>query len=103
MNRTVHGGAELAPSADGRRKHRPSLGCAPLGRIAADAALCLGDGRDNDMLAGRKETMRKLYLDAYAAFRRLVGDAGVDPGGDGRERLSTNVLGAFVSGRLPTG
>ena len=55
------------------------------------------------MLAGRKETMRKLYLDAYEAFRRFVGHAGVDPAGDGWERLSPNVLAAFVSGRLPTG
>ena len=47
------------------------------------------------MLAGRKDTTRKLYRDAYEAFRRFVEEAGLDPTSDGWERLPTNVLAAF--------
>ena len=42
------------------------------GSIDAGAAFCFGDGRSNGMLAGRKDTTRKLYRDAYEAFRRFV-------------------------------
>ena len=65
------------------------------GSIDADAAFCFGDGRTNGMLAGRKDTTRKLYRDAYEAFRRYALDIGVDPCVDGWDRLPPNVLGAF--------
>ena len=81
--------------ADGRRKRRPSLATAQPGSIDAGAAFCLGNGRSNGMLSGRKETTRKLYRDAYEAFRRFAQDTGVDPTADGWERLPPNVLAAF--------
>jgi len=79
----------------GRRKRRPSLGTTPSDSIDAGAAFCLGDGRSNGTLAGRKETTRKLYRDAYEAFRRFAVDAGVDPASEGWDRLPPNVLAAF--------
>jgi hypothetical protein len=47
--------------ADGRRKRRPPL--EPLQRTSIDAgaAYAFGDGRSGGVLAGRKETTRKLY------------------------------------------
>src|SRR5690242_11190391 len=81
--------------ADGRRKRRSSLGLAAAGSIDAGAAFCFGDGRSNGMLAGRKDTTRKLYRDAYEAFRRFIQEAGLDPTSDGWERLPPNVLAAF--------
>jgi hypothetical protein len=44
------------------------------------------------MLAGRKETTRKLYRDAYEAFGRFAEDVGLDPTSDGWERLPPNGL-----------
>ena len=82
--------------ADGRRKRRPSLAITALvGSMDAGAAFCFGDGRSNGMLAGRKDTTRKLYRDAYEAFRRFVEHVGLDPASDGWERLPPNVLAAF--------
>ncbi|MBV9601580.1 MAG: hypothetical protein JOZ87_32630 [Chloroflexi bacterium] len=78
--------------ADGRRKRRPSLGTTPSASIDNGAAFCFGDGRTNGMLAGRKETTRKLYRDAYEAFRRFAENAGVDPASEGSERLPPNVV-----------
>jgi len=47
------------------------------------------------MLAGRKESTRKLYRDAYEAFRRFLLDVNVDPAIDGWNRLPPNSLAAF--------
>jgi integrase len=47
------------------------------------------------VLAGRKDTTRKLYRDAYEAFRRFLQDVGVDPATEGWPRLPPNVLAAF--------
>jgi len=55
----------------------------------------LGDGTSAGILAGRKETTRKLYRDAYEAFRRFLDGAGVDPATDGWQRLPPNALAAF--------
>jgi hypothetical protein len=63
--------------------------------IDAGAAVCLGDGRSNGTLAGRKETTRKRYRDVYEAFRRFLADIGVDPALDGWECLPPNAVGAF--------
>ena len=95
--RTVPRSVEIVGDlrADGRRKRRPSLGTAAAGSIDAGAAFCFGDGRTNGMLAGRKDTTRKLYRDAYEAFRRFVEEAGLDPTSDGWEPLPPNVLAAF--------
>jgi hypothetical protein len=38
----------------------------------------LGDGASPGILAGRKEATRKLYRDAYEAFRRFLIDQDVD-------------------------
>jgi hypothetical protein len=46
------------------------------------------------MLAGRKDATRKLYRDAYEAFRRFLFNSGVDPSVDGW-RLPPNALAAF--------
>ena len=54
------------------------------------------------MLAGRKDTARKLYRDAYEAFTRFVAQAGLDPTSDGWERLPPNVLAAFYRWGLTT-
>lgn len=47
------------------------------------------------MLAGRKDTTRKLYRDAYEAFRRFLADVHVDVSAHGWERLPPNVLASF--------
>jgi hypothetical protein len=54
-----------------------------------------GEGHSGGVLAGRKETTRKLYRDGYEAFRRFLADAGLDPAVDGWNRLPPHVLGAF--------
>jgi integrase len=81
--------------ADGRLKKRPPLQPLKRNSIDAGAALCFGDGRSVGMLAGRKDATRKLYRDAYEAFRRFVADSGVDPRVDGWSRLPPNALAAF--------
>jgi integrase len=69
----------------------------PTRRGSIEAAIlhCLGDGTSPGILAGRKETTRKLYRDAYRAFRRFLANVGVDPSTDGWSRLPPNVLAAF--------
>ena len=57
--------------ADGRRKRRPSLGSAAADSIDAGAAFRFGDGRSNGMLAGRKETARKLYRDGVRGIPQV--------------------------------
>jgi hypothetical protein len=47
------------------------------------------------VLAGRKESTRKLYRDAYQAFRRFLQDVGVDPARDGWKHLPPDALAAF--------
>ncbi|MDQ6669673.1 MAG: tyrosine-type recombinase/integrase [Chloroflexota bacterium] len=81
--------------ADGRRKRRPAIDSFQPDSIAAGAAYCLGDGRTSGVLAGRKDTTRKLYRDAYEAFRRFLIDVGVDAVTDGWQRLPPNALAAF--------
>jgi integrase len=80
---------------DGRLKRRSALSSANRHSIDAGAAFCFGDGRSGGVLAGRKPTTRKLYRDAYEAFRRFLEDAGVDPRVDGWNRLPPNTLAAF--------
>jgi hypothetical protein len=81
--------------ADGRLKRRSAFAPLRPDAIDAGAAFCLGDGRNSGMLAGRKESTRKLYRDAYEAFRRFLADLEIDPVLDGWERLPPNVLAAF--------
>jgi integrase len=89
--------------ADGRRKRRPALAPAQPDSIDAGAAIFLGDGRSGGLLAGRKDTTRKLYRDAYEAFRRFLADVHVDPSVDGWERLPPNALAAFYRWGLDHG
>jgi hypothetical protein len=81
--------------ADGRPKKRPPLQPLKRNSIDAGAALCFGDAQSVGGLAGRKETTRKLYRDAYEAFRRFLADSGVDPTVDGWSRLPPNALAAL--------
>src|SRR5438132_6316533 len=69
--------------ADGRWKRRPPIVAVRPESIDAGAAFCLGDGRTSGVLAGRKDTTRKLYRDAYEAFRRFLTDMDIDPSVDG--------------------
>src|SRR6266851_5225909 len=81
--------------SDGRLKRRPAIVPLEPDSIDAGAAFCLGDGHSGGMLAGRKDTTRKLYRDAYEAFRRFLADVNVDPCVDGWEQLPPNSLAAF--------
>src|SRR5205814_1700170 len=81
--------------SDGRRLRRPALSMLKRSSIDAGAAFCFGDGQSNGLLAGRKQSTRKLYRDAYEAFRRFLLDAGVDPAVDGWNHLPPNALAAF--------
>jgi hypothetical protein len=80
---------------DGRLKKRPPLQSLKRNSIDAGAALCFGDGRSVGILAGRKDATRKLYRDAYDAFRRFLADSGVNSAVDGWSRLPPNALAAF--------
>ncbi len=51
--------------ADRQMKRRTVLVSLRPDSIDAAAAFCLGDGRSGGVLAGRKDTTRKLYRDAY--------------------------------------
>lgn len=51
--------------SDGRLTRRPAVASIRPDTIDAGAAFCLGDGNTSGMLAGRKDTTRKLYRDAY--------------------------------------
>ena len=81
--------------SDGRRKRRPALESLRRNSIDAGAAYCFGDGHSGGVLAGRKETTRKLYRDAYEAFRRFLIGVGVDPASDTWSSLPPNALAAF--------
>jgi integrase len=81
--------------ADGRRKRRLPIVPVRPESIDAGAAFCLGDGKTSGVLAGRKDTTRKLYRDAYEAFRRFLADVDIDPSVDGWEQLPPNALAAF--------
>jgi integrase len=76
-------------------KRRPAIVPWQPDSIDAGAAFCLGDGQSGGMLAGRKDTTRKLYRDAYEAFRRFLAGVNVDSSVDGWERLPPNALAAF--------
>ena len=80
---------------DGRPTRRTALAPLHPDSIDAGAAFCFGDGRAAGALGGRKATTRKLYRDAYEAFRRFLADVGVDPAADGWDRLPPNALAAF--------
>lgn len=81
--------------SDGRLKRRPPIAALRPDSIDAGAAFCLGDANTPGMLAGRKDTTRKLYRDAYEAFRRFLADVHVHPSVDSLERLPPNALAAF--------
>src|SRR6516164_6961473 len=78
--------------ADGRLKERQPLQPLKRNSIDAGAALCFGDGRSVGILAGRKDATRKLYRDAYQAFRRFLIDSAIDPTVDGWSHLPPNAL-----------
>jgi hypothetical protein len=84
-----------AVRADGQRTRRAPITSTHKRSIDAGIARCLGDGASSGILAGRKETTRKLYRDAYEAFRRFLIDQRVDPSVDGWQRLPPNALAAF--------
>ncbi len=81
--------------SDGRRKRRAPLESHKRNSIDAGAAYAFGDARSSGVLAGRKETTRKLYRDGYEAFRRFLIASGVDPAVDTWTRMPPNGLAAF--------
>jgi integrase len=97
QNASRKSSSQLNPDlrSDGRRKRRPPLAPTARNSIDAGAAFCFGDARSAGMLAGRKESTRKLYRDGYEAFRRFMLDVNVDPAVDGWNRLPPNGLAAF--------
>src|SRR5690349_24996130 len=89
------GQLEPGVRSDGRRTRRPPLEPLKRNSIDAGAAYAFGDRQSGGVLAGRKDTTRKLYRDAYEAFRRFLSDSGVDPAVDSWSRVPPNVLAAF--------